>query len=273
MDRCLHRPLFRALPWLLAAVASLANPAWARDAQPCEPALLNSIAQQLGQKGWQQPSYDSEGPLVAAACKRWPDDARQSVVALAYDSDTSGGTPGERLLHMLVARVDSASGRILERTEGNVEEDAALLEFSADTLWLDTARYRLAKGVRAFGVVISSQTRGPSCPDAGHFDELALFVPGEAATLRPVFTGYMREWITVQGTSCVNNGRFRSEHARMTLAIGPKSSHGFADLILSAQVSDGDDKPLRTVKKTLQYDGKTYPYSPTDTFWGTLSVD
>lgn len=272
MDRRLHRPLFRALPWLLAAAASLANPAWARDAQPCEPALLNGIAQQLGQKGWQQPSYDSEGPLVAAACKRWPDDARQSVVALVYDSDASAGTPGERLLHLLVARVDSASGRILERHEGNLEEDA-LLEISADSLWLDTARYRLAKDVRAFGVVISSQARGPSCPDAGQFDELTLFVPGEAATLRPVFTGYLREWITVQGTSCVNNDRFRSEHARMTLAIGPKSSHGFADLILSAQVSDDDDKPLRTVKKTLQYDGKTYPYSPTDTFWGTLSVD
>ncbi|MDH0335590.1 hypothetical protein [Metapseudomonas otitidis] len=245
-------------PIALLALLWASSPAFALDAQ-----VVGALEKALT---CQQAPLDARDDAVKALFKA------NGIVALAYDSDASGGTPGERLLHLLVARVDSASGRILERHEGNLEEDA-LLEISADSLWLDTARYRLAKDVRAFGVVISSQARGPSCPDAGMFDELTLFVPGEAATLRPVFTGYLREWITVQGTSCVNNDRFRSEHARMTLAIGPKSSHGFADLILSAQVSDDDDKPLRTVKKTLQYDGKTYPYSSTDTFWGTLSVD
>lgn len=250
----------------LLALCLLPLYAEARQQQPCDGAMLEALAKQLGQHDWAVPNSRGDGPLVAAACKPWPDDPTLSVVALAY-RDAEDTTPtGERNLNWLVAKVDAQSGQLRERHDDYLGEDAAL-EIDAGSLWLDTARYHLTPGVRAFGVVVRSVARGASCPDAGFNDLLTLLVP-EGPRLRPVFSTYLYSWTTVRGTSCVMDSDFQSERAELTLGLGPKQAHGYADLLVTAHVREGRQEPvLRKVSTTVRYDGKHYPFDQFPMFW------
>lgn len=257
------------LPSILPALALCLLPlahADTRQPQPCDAALLDSLATQLGQRGWTAPDGRGDGPLVAAACKSWPDDSALSVVTMAY-RDAEDATPaGERNLNWLVAKVDTQSGQLRERHDDYLGEDAAL-EIDANSLWLDTARYHLAPGVRAFGVVVRSVARGASCPDADSNNLLTLMVP-DGPRLRPVFATYLYSWTTVKGTSCVTDSDFQSERADLTLGLGPKQSHGYADLVVTARVRAGWQEPvLRKVSTTVRYDGKRYPFDQFSMFW------
>ena len=156
------------------------------------------------------------------------------------------------------------TGLLRERLDQALSEDAELA-VGPNSLWLDTARYRLAPGVRAFGVVVTSAARGASCPDAGYEGLLTLVAP-EGEHLRPVFTTYLSTWTTVKGVSCSDG--FEMEQANLTIGIGPQRSHGYADLIVTAQVRSDYDKPVsRTVSQTLHYDGSRYPFDEYPTFW------
>lgn len=260
MDR-FHR-IFPALALCLLPLAH----ADTRQPQPCDDALLASLAAQLGQQDWTLPHERGDESLVAAACKPWPDDPTLSVVTLAY-RDAADTTPaGERDLNWLVAKVDTQSGQLRERYDDYLGEDAAL-EIDAGSLWLDTARYHLAPDVRAFGVLVRSVARGASCPDAG-FNELLTLVVPEGPRLRPVFSTYLYAWTTVKGTSCVMDSDFQSEQANLTLGLGPKQTHGYDDLVVTAHVRAGRQEPvLRKASTTVRYDGKHYPFDQFSTFW------
>lgn len=261
MDR-----LPRIFPVLAFCLLPLVTHADQRPPQPCDNDLLASLAAQLGQSGWTTPSDRTDGPLVAAACKPWPDDPNLSVVTLAYRDVEDSSPAGERSLHWLLAKVETRSGQLRERYDDYLEEDAAL-EIDANSLWLDTARYHLAPGVRAFGVVVSSVARGASCPDADFNDQLTLVAP-DGAQLRAVFSTYLYSWTTVEGTGCATGRELKYEQADLTLGIGSTSSQGFADLIVTAKVrADGQQPVLRTVSTTVRYDGQHYPFKQYPTFW------
>ena len=146
-----------------------------------------------------------------------------------------------------------------------------MTELDADSLWLDTARYRLAPGMRAFGVLVHSAVSGPSCPDAGFEDELTLLAP-DGDKLRPVFDSYLHLWHSLQEGQCPPA---RSESAELTLDIGPGTSHGYADLVVTAKVeadrshAGGSDNQssFRTVRQTVHYDGRSYPLDSIPKFW------
>ncbi|SDL89829.1 hypothetical protein [Pseudomonas indica] len=264
MDRSHRLPTWISV--FVLACASLSQPAWAKDAQPCSGELLHSLGRQLGQEGWNVPG-ESEGRVIAAACKRWPDDPAQTVVAVAYLDSTDDAPPGERSPRLLLSKVEGVSGMLRERYETRLEEDAAT-EVDSGSLWLDTARYHLAPGVRAFGVVFRSVARGASCPDGGFDDLLTLVVP-DAGQLRPVFSTYLSQWTTVKGTSCVSDSGFEMEVSRLTLGIGPNRSNGYADLIVTSRVRNDFEggNVLRTVSETVRYDGTRYPFEEFSNFW------
>ena len=256
--------------WLVTCWLSLCpiGPAAAGEAQHCSQALLDALAEQLGQSGWSMPDATTPymAPLQAAACKPWPDDPRLTVVALAYQDSEALQPDAGRNLQLLVGRVVMPEGRLRERYDSPLGEDA-LLEIGPDSLWLDTARYHLAPGVRAFGLLLNSVARGPSCPDGGFNDLLTLLVP-EGARLRPVFASHLRLWTTVQGTACVYESDFAMEQAHLTLSVGPLRAAGYADLQVTASVYSGPQEPLlRRVSQRLRYDGQRYPVEEVTTFW------
>ena len=256
--------------WLAIGWLSLwlIGPAAAGEAQRCSQALLDALAKQLGQSGWRVPDASTPylAPLQAAACKPWPDDPQLAVVALAYQDSEALLPDAGRNLQLLVGRVAMPEGRLRERYDSPLGEDV-LLEIGPDSLWLDTARYHLAPGVRAFGLLLNSVARGPSCPEGGFNDLLTLLVP-EGARLRPVFASHLRLWTTVQGTACVQESDFAMEQARLTLSVGPLRAAGYADLQLTASVQSGPQEPLlRRVTQRLRYDGQRDPVEEVSTFW------
>ncbi|PJI47185.1 MAG: hypothetical protein CTR55_21880 [Pseudomonas sp.] len=257
--------------WTCAALLALAAGnagAAERAAQPCDDATLQTLAGLLGQQGWQAPGPDAATPVVAAACKPWPDDPKLEVVAVAYSTAGDKTEPGERNLNLLVGQLDTASGKLVTRIDDSIGEDA-MVEIDSSSLWLDTARYRLAPDVRGFGLIVGSVARGASCPDAWSYDDFSLYAP-QGDKLKEVFRTYLRQWTTLEGQTC-SNERTVIERSQLTLSMGTASHHGFADLIVSAKVQrehEGDVVGApKTVRTTISYDGSRYPFEEFSTFW------
>ncbi len=253
---------------LLALAASGAGAAQ-RTQQPCAGETLQALAKLFGQTGWQAPESGAATPVVAAACKPWPDDPALQVVAVAYTEAGDSAEPGERGLSLLVGQLDSTSGTLRTRFDGSIEEDA-MVEIDSASLWIDTARYRLAPDVRGFGLIIGSVARGASCPDAWSYDDFSLYAP-QGDRLNEVFRTYLRQWTTLEGVVCGTGGRVVIERSQLTLAMGNDSHHGFADLVVSSKVQreeQGEDiGAAKTVRTTVSYDGKRYPFEEFSTFW------
>lgn len=73
-------------------------------------------------------------------------------------------------------------------------------------------------------------------------------------------------WVSVEGTACsLGIGDARSESAHMTIAVEGTSSHGFADLSLTARITKTQrkdnaysDTGKRTARTVVRHDCKSY---------------
>lgn len=245
---------------LLAALCALPS-ARATEAQPCDAAAIEVAGRFLGIA-----DFDAEGeasPVVAAACKPAPDQPGHLLAAFAYALAVGGKPPPEYDKQLAVLVIDRAHGRVLASLKDVIAEDA-VTRVGRDSLSLDTARYLLAPGVRAFGLRFSSDSPGPGCADANSGELLTLFAP-EGRALRPVLRLDMSSTRALAG--CVGHGGPDTvvEGASLTLEMAPTRSHGFADIVVRARIETwaADDtkkmpKP-RVETRTLHYDGKSYP--------------
>ncbi|MGN5513832.1 hypothetical protein E1J23_03215 [Xanthomonas gardneri] len=211
---------------------------------------------------------------VAQTCKPWPNDAAIRLAAIAFAGDAQT-VPGERDIELRVAMLDAASGKVLAFYAQDMGEDAAF-ELDADSLRLDTARYDLAKGVRAIGVVMHSAAHGPSCPDFYSNQALTLLVR-EGRSLRPVLQRDLYAWQRVKGEPCsVGKSDVITEVANLSLSMAPQAHAGYADIVLTANVSTAENvadsdtitERTRRVRQVLRYNGQRYvPVAGGDTSW------
>lgn len=258
---------------LLLAAAGASGMASAKDACPLQTLYALTQASLL-------PAGD-DVPLVAEACKVWPYDESLALAAVAYPlpaSDEDG-----RVLRLVVAVLGAQEADILAVHETDLTEDAAFALLK-DGLMLDTARYDLAKDVRAFGVKVRSSAPGPSCPDGRVNDELTLYVR-EGEALRPVFNTYTDFWARVEGEPCswVQGQRLVTEEAAFTIGVEPRAHNGFADLrvtanvtrIESAATADAEKTVRRRDSRVVRYDGTRYDTSALDNgfFWTQAPED
>ncbi|RQZ06428.1 multidrug ABC transporter ATPase [Burkholderia sp. Bp9031] len=260
--------VLRFAPLLALATASAAQ---AADSQPCGDATVTAIARWAGIASARIAMRDADRLVVASACKAMPNAPETTIAAVAFDSLPKSRNPDESTKLQVVALVEGGKVVAAERTI--VEEDA-ITEVGPDSYRIDTAPYRLSPDVRAFGVVFTSSARGPSCPDANASDELTLWV-SEGNRIRPVFGTNLYGWVSVEGEACGPGvGDARSEEAKMTIAVEKSSSHGFADLSITAHITktqrkDGDysDTGQRIARAVVTYDGKSYGIDMFRTFW------
>lgn len=234
---------------LSLGIAAQAQPAPNDPTGRCSQTIVQQLARHFGLKHFaypadgMYPSGENGGLIVAGVCKEWPADPSKVLAAFAYDA----GSQYEKQL--LLAVIDHP-GRIAASYKGVIPEDAAS-EVSASSLSLDTARYQLSGTVRAFGVRL--QTFRDRCTYEGGFDdELTLFVIA-GKTLRHVLTETMRHWTYGSGNRCGGEEAPRTE-TNIVISVAPTTSHGFADLRLTAHRSD-KKKPLSA---TVSYDGERY---------------
>ena len=263
------RSILRFLPLLALAGAPLAH----ADEQPCADGVVAAVASWAGIHGDATSLSEDDGPVVAASCKTMPGAADTTIAAIAFDTHRDRPASQDDSKEQVVALV--AGGKVVAANRSTIEEDALT---QVGSYRIDTAPYRLSPDVRAFGVVFSSSAHGPSCPDASASSELTLWIR-EGNRLRAVLGTNLDGWTNVEGESCMGQKGSVSESAHMTIAVEKTTSHGFADLSISARVKrtqdDGSDfKKLgtRNVRTMLHYDGTSYGSDTFRDLWYPASL-
>ncbi|RQR35932.1 MULTISPECIES: multidrug ABC transporter ATPase [unclassified Burkholderia] len=265
--------ILRFAPLLALAAAPTVQ---AADNQPCDDATITAVARWAGIASARIATRDADRLVIASACKAMPNTPGTTIAAIAFDSLPKSKNPDESAKLQVIALVEG--GKVVAADRSVIDEDAAT-EIGENSYRIDTAPYRLSPDVRAFGVVFTSSARGPSCPDANASEELTLWVR-EGNRIRPVFGTNLYGWVSVEGEACgAGAGDARSEDARMTIAVEKTSSHGFADLSITAHITktqrkDGDysDTGKRTARTVVKYDGKSYGIDMFRTFWYSPDV-
>lgn len=187
--------------------------------------------------------------ILATSCKNWPADDTKLLVALSFAP--AGLVRYSKDLPLHVALVQVPAGRALNHLEGTIREDASWNVRGSYFTW-DTARYRLAKGVRAVALRENGFIESGAM-DHGAEDRLTLYILS-GRTFRPVLlVPHMRFW---RYTLTDKGARGEAITAKLTLSVQKTSSNGFADLLASAK----EEKTGRTVfTHLLTYDGTSYP--------------
>ena len=202
-----------------------------------------------------------------AACKAWPAYLGRSIVVLPFQTD-SGRQQGQRTLDLVVL--------VIQRPDnGNTERDVVMAQIyqpgalrenghALQELRIDTARYLIAPGQRAFG--LRARYRG---------DDLAA--PFAAETLRLYLPqGQQLEQVLAETEIERDSGRWdlqcdgQFERLRTQVAMEPVAGRRWADLMLSRTVlpsrarrqADGQcvdhAGPARYTPIRLRHDGEGY---------------
>lgn len=256
---------------LTAALAALPLFSAAHAAEPtnCDATAL-AIAARFA--GFSDFSVDNRERVVAATCKAAPGQPGVELAAFAYSTQPVGKPmPVDDAKELAVLLIDRAHNRVLASFEQRIDEDA-LTRIDESSLSLDSARYLLAPGVRAFGLRFHSAAGGVSCADHTFDQLLTLFVPS-GAVLQPVARLNLSVERALSGCVGAALPGYVVEPAVLTIAIAPTRSHGYADLIVRAKIvpfgsgAANSVPPPRTEARTLRYDGHRYVVPSNDTWW------
>ncbi|KAE9641031.1 hypothetical protein EJA70_23315 [Pseudomonas sp. PB103] len=193
-------------------------------------------------------------------CKVWPAFQNQAIALKStYLADAGSDDAGMYDLDLSIVNASNAAPIATYHKPGAYNSDAIRL----DDLRIDTARYRLAPDVRAFGVRSLFGHSSSALPYEK--TDLTLYVR-EGNALRPVLEGLV---------VFKNNGEFMGDcsgyanQVRRTLDVAPTSHHGFADLIITTrgskmkEIKSGGQcvsktTDLKKTQITLTYDGEQY---------------
>ncbi|MEJ6817065.1 hypothetical protein PseuLF5_08600 [Pseudomonas sp. LF-5] len=193
-------------------------------------------------------------------CNVWPAFPSQAIsVKSTYLADSGGDDAGVFDLDLSIVNASNYNPIASYRKPGAYNSDAVRL----DDLRIDTARYRLAPQVRAFG--LRSMFAHSSRAIPYEKTDLALYVR-EGNELRPVLEGLV---VAKNNGEFINDCEGYTKTIRRTVEIGPSSHHGLADLIVTTNGSkmkntqSGKEclsKTTRLKQKriTLTYDGQQY---------------
>ena len=275
----------RQIFWFLPLfVATFMLPAYADEAQTCDDETIKLVAVWARFEGKlvsaDEADDGGDGLVVAAACKAMPNAPGTTIAAIAFDTSEvvrETNYPEQRDILRVIALVEV--GKVVAAHRSNDSEDA-VVQYDRDSYRIDTARYKLSKDVRAFGVVFDTAGRKPSAVDAWTDKELTLWIR-EGENLRAVFGTNLYGWVYID--SIYRDGRFagvRAESAEMTISVEKTLSHGFADLAITARVmqwpcgeqNDEYDCPETIRKVVVNYNGQSYGLDYDSTFWWSPSV-
>jgi len=196
-------------------------------------------------------------------CKIDPVDTNKTIVALAHSQENNAS-----LYNLDVLLVEINNGKIVQHLfqEGAFESDA--VAFSGITI--DTARYKLAPELRAFGIRANFESN--SRMYALYTKTISLYVSQDQKLKQVLANLIMYDY-----ANSFSNGDdecsptiiydTKSETKR-TLAIAKTTSHGYADLLLQEKTTNNESKMVKnkcvvattktTKKYTLHFNGDVY---------------
>ena len=211
--------------------------------QLCDARTLATLGRVLQVPNFKEPELghdaDANAVVAAAACRAAPTYGGR-LVAAAYRS----GHDNDLLLAIVVL---GAGGQAGATFKGNLESDPAV-KIVSGSLWLDTAAYDLAPGVRAFGIDIASDAVDNAVVRGGVTATRNLFVQ-QGTQLRLVLDGFVLTTST--------KGADGLTKTSSKLALASTASHGFADMLVTRSIEPGGSKD----HATLVFDGTRYGVS------------
>jgi len=232
-----------------ALLAMIALPALA-ESQACSEQDLELAATFLTDSGKRKAS-EEEQAAIASTCKAWPGKEPYTIGVFVYEGEQNGK-------RLLVALLDRAQGKVVASNWSVAEEDAIMRY--VDGIRIDTARYQLQPGQRAFGVDIN--TYSPRYAEGGYGPMRTLYVR-EGSAIRPVLSdmpvsrwSYMGEMQWEPGEDGEIGPEPDIERFDYTISIAGTRTKGFADLIVTRKSNQQDTKPT---SQLLAFDGKRYP--------------
>jgi len=259
----------------LAATASASRAAsehelnvGAQVEQLCDARALAAVGRFVDVANFKEPALgheaDSTAMVAAAACRAAPA-LHGRLVAAAYRS----GHQDDLLL--VIAQVDAA-GNVGASFKGAMDGDPGL-KIVSGSLWLDTAAYDLAPGVRAFGLDVTSGAPR-SCSGVGSGARRSLFV-SQGRFIRPVLQDLpMSEWALIQRgkSACTDSSApdlTITENFTTRLALASTATRGYRDLLVTgvATRDDGHPDERPPFSATLKWDGRIYSIDAQQQAW------
>jgi len=235
-----------------------ANP----EIKRCSDAIVNLVGDYLDVSDFSYPkdgiypSAENGGVIIAGVCKVWPKDNSKTIAVFAYDA----GVKYENQL--IVVLVDTIKGRIVATYKGTIQEDAALT-VGENSFRIDTARYDLAPGIRAFGLdVTTSYSQG--CGIGGSGPVRTLFIQDDKE-IKPILEDfYISSWKFIQegqsrctGADAPEESLY--ENVSYSLSVDTTSTNGYRDLLVTETISRDDEKKTgKPLRYKLHFDGEKY---------------
>lgn len=206
----------------------------------------------------------ARGDSYFSACKVWPADPKKTIVALSFiqpdRSDEYSADEGDYDLNVLV--VETGSNKILSRI---YKRKAFISDAIALTnIGIDTARYDLADGVRAFGV--TSSYTGASRVNPYGATRMTLYVE-KGKQLKPILQN-----LVINSGNGEWDGNCKGEFSDINriIDISKNTTSGYKDLIIrqseTKSRSSLDKKgecveyksPLSKKSHHLKFNGQAY---------------
>ena len=233
----------RVLTFLSAAFLTVASSVHAMGAPDCAPEDLAPVQDWLSHHPWKHGAITPDA-MVTAACKLWPYDKSMLIVAAAYAQDK------EQDKNLVVALIEAKTMTIRATYQGVLLEDSTWSVVQG-SLRLDTARYDLAPGVRAFGIDLSSDPVDNAVVRGGVTATRSLFVQ-QGTQLRLVLDGFVLTTSTKAADGVTKTSS--------KMAIESHASHGLADMLVTRSIDPASGSPAKD-HATLAFDGTRYAAS------------
>lgn len=221
---------------------------------------------------WIRPATQGDEPILSLACKTWTSQPGLTITSAIFEPDRprdeSSPGAGDGTKEWVTVVQEKSSSRVLAIHRGQIEVDAAV-RIHSESLSIDTAAYRLAPGIMAFGIR-KNIGYSPNCADGGLNTFLTLFVYDQGK-LRPVLgEPYLSSW-TIDFES--GHHPCGPETADYLLASGSTilrmlktDTNGYHDIEFVTTVTTSWEKSEGSVaqytpyiaKVIARYDGKRY---------------
>lgn len=210
--------------------------------QLCENSVTSLIGKNLGVDNF---SY------IKNACKRWPKDKSITIAAFAYDSGV------EYQKSLIVALIDIKKSRVVATYSGVIQQSSG---DTVENLKIDTARYDLAPGVRAFGVDVM-QSLNIRCAIGGSGPYRTLYVQ-EGKNIRSILADQpMSRWGYYGGSNPCDDegtGHEYTETDTFTIGMTKEINNGYYNLAINQTTSYSNSDKTKSITWEYYYDGSKY---------------
>lgn len=253
--------------------------------QPCRVATIRAVLRHLQASVPPLRNHTGYAPtakdVLNAVCKPDPVNSRQVIIAVVYTDRIAEGRYGAAVDNdydvdvggdptpVELAIVDRRRGTVVASGDSHIESMSPNPEIDDSSVRLDTARYDLAHGVRAFGVD-ASDGYSPNCGDGIIGPSRSLYVR-EGSRIRPVLRNLTltHDWVMQQGSPdrCHQDRPDLPdvvEHSSITIGVAETLAHGWHDLWVTKVFWINDEEPGGHCRVKLHYDGRRYSTGAVD---------